>query len=103
MTSDKHRTGIRKKVLFSLTATALLFVFLECAFRLMGYGHDVMVEDVPDLGWRLLPDQDRLTGNGLPIHVNAHGLRDEEFQKQKPAGPSWDLQASRWYVLGLVR
>lgn len=59
---------------------------MEWGCRLAGYGRGVIVVLDRELGYRNQPSQDRFTNTGLPIHINAHGLRDAEFPEAKPAG-----------------
>lgn len=85
-TPGDRRPGAGRKLFFSLVATATLLVLVEGGFRLAGYGDAVLSERVEELGWHFLPSQDGETRNGLPVHVNAFGMRDEEFPRAKPPG-----------------
>ncbi|MFG0320033.1 MAG: SGNH/GDSL hydrolase family protein [Planctomycetota bacterium JB042] len=81
-----RRIGLGRKLLFAAVSTAALLATLEFGLRLAGYGEAVLTERVEELGWHFVPSQDGETRNGLPVHVNAHGLRDEEFPREKPPG-----------------
>ena len=37
------------------------------------------------LGWEMVPNQKSYTW-GIPVSINSHGLRDDEFSKKKPDG-----------------
>lgn len=76
----------RKKLAFSVAATAIVLGGLEVACRVAGYGQAVLSEREPGLGWRFVPSQDARTANGRTVHINALGLRDDECPAAKPAG-----------------
>lgn len=74
-----------------LTAT----VILEGGLRLAGFQPDVpRVEPNPYFGWRNIPHSTWWYDDRVNVHANAHGLRDREFEYDKPEG------TSRVFVLG---
>ena len=75
-----------KKIAFSLVTTAAVLVGTEGALRAFGFARGVAVADDARTGYRLVPDQDVTTDRGHRFHINALGLRDEDFPRQKPAG-----------------
>lgn len=84
--ADPNPLPAAKKLLFSLVTTALVLGAVEFGFRLNGYGRRVITVNDADVGARLVPSQDRTTERGQHIHVNALGMRDEEFPREKPEG-----------------
>lgn len=77
---------IPRRLLFAALTTALLLGGLEAGLRLAGYARGVAIAEDPATGYRLVPDQDCETDQGDRVRVNALGLRDEEFPREKPAG-----------------
>lgn len=76
----------------SVVVIALLVCFLlaEGATRIFwaapGYRYPQTLHN-PDslLGWVMIPNQDSYTYD-VPVHINSHGLRDDEFTVAKPDG-----------------
>ncbi len=77
---------LASKIRYSLLTTLAIVVIVELV--LQGLGYDKRVVTVPDarVGFRLVPSQDRETPRGQKIHINALGMRDEEFPQKKPEG-----------------
>lgn len=83
---SKTPLSLGRKLLFSGIMTLVLLGCVEIGCRIAGFGRGVLLEREEGIGWRLLPNQDRETPNGLPVHVNEFGYRDEDFPREKPAG-----------------
>lgn len=80
---------VQRKILYSALVTVASLLGLEIGLRLAGIG--TTTQSVPDalLGWKLLPNQTRRAGrdgNAGIVHINQHGMRDEDFPKEKPPG-----------------
>lgn len=77
---------IPRRLAYSLVTTIVVLGGCEVAARLCGFGQRLVT--VPDdrVGFRLVPNQDRTTTRGQRMIINSHGMRDEEFPKEKPAG-----------------
>jgi lysophospholipase L1-like esterase len=76
----------RTKFAYATFTTLLILSCVELGARAAGFGRRVVT--VPDarVGFRLVPNQVRTTPRGQHILINSHGMRDEEFPRQKPAG-----------------
>lgn len=75
-----------KRLVFAIVTTACILGGLELGLRAAGYGHGVALVDDPATGYRLQPSQRRTTDQGDPVRINALGMRDEEFPREKPQG-----------------
>lgn len=78
--------SIPRKLLYSALTTVLILGGVEGLARLLGYGQRLVT--VPDerVGFRLVPNQERKTERGQTMRINALGMRDEDFPREKPVG-----------------
>lgn len=86
---------LRSRLLLSTAGLLTASAILEGGLRLAGFQPDVpRMEPNPYFGWRNIPHNTWWYDGGVNVHANAHGLRDREFEYDKPEG------ASRVFVLG---
>jgi len=114
---EKGRSGgIFRTILFSLTATAMVFAVAEGILRLASLAGfldlppPVTVRDVwaeagwkvdRDLNWALLPNYTSTRG-GAVCRTNSHGLRDQEIPLEKSPGTRRILVLGDSTVLGFA-
>lgn len=77
---------LSRKLVYSAITTALVLGACEAVARFNGYGQRLLTATDERVGFRLVPNQDRTTTRGQRMIINSHGMRDEEFPKEKPAG-----------------
>jgi len=64
-----------------------LLLFAEAGLRFAGYANYERYLPDPELLWILEPEQQTVTHFGhKPVFVNSHGMRGDEFAREKPAG-----------------